>query len=213
MTISIECLALGPLPTNAYIVACAGRKEAIVVDVPPEGAERILAYLKQKDLNLKAILISHGHWDHFADAQALKQKTQAKVYAHKGDKMLLENPILMKPFMPWGLSIKALEVDDWLSGNETLDLLGLSFGVRHVPGHAPGNVLFYLPSCSCAFVGDAIFKRSIGRTDLLGGNPEELLRSIRNQIFTLPADTLLYSGHGPVTSVREEQIHNPFFKA
>lgn len=212
MDIAIDCLALGPLPTNAYIVANRQRKEAVVIDVPPEGAAPILEYMEQKGLRLKAILLSHGHWDHFADAQTLKNKTQAAVYAHTGDKFLYESPLLMKPFMPWGLKIQAVQVDTWLHGYETLGLIGLSFEVRPVPGHAPGNVLFYLPNHACAFVGDAIFRRSIGRTDLLGGDHEELLQSIRTQIFSLPGDTTLYSGHGPTTTVAEEQSHNPFLQ-
>ncbi len=208
----IECLSLGPLPTNAYVVYRRSSREAIVIDVPPEGAELILGYLDKKELGLKAILITHGHWDHFADAKALKDKTQAPVYAHEGDQMLLENPLLMKPFMPWGLAIQPLGVDVWLRGGECLKFLDATCIVRHVPGHAPGNVLFYFPDHASAFVGDAIFKGSIGRTDLWGGDHKALLRSIRTQIFTLPASTILYPGHGPETSVAQEKASNPYCK-
>ncbi len=208
----IECFPLGPLPTNAYMVSKPSSQEAIVIDVPPESVGPLLDYLNKKELNLKAILITHGHWDHFADAKALKDKTQAPVYAHEGDTMLLESPLLMKPFMPWGLQIQPLGVDLWLKGGECLKFLDTTSIVRHVPGHAPGNVLFYFPDHACAFVGDAIFKGSIGRTDLWGGNHKTLLHSIRTQIFTLPASTTLYSGHGPETSVAQEKASNPYCK-
>lgn len=208
----IECFPLGPLPTNAYMVSKPSSQEAIVIDVPPESVGLLLDYLNKKELSLKAIFITHGHWDHFADAKALKDKTEAPVYAHEGDTMLLESPLLMKPFMPWGLQIQPLGVDLWLKGGECLKFLDTTCIVRHVPGHAPGNVLFYFPDHACAFVGDAIFKGSIGRTDLWGGNHKTLLHSIRTQIFTLPASTTLYSGHGPETSVAQEKASNPYCK-
>lgn len=208
----IECLSLGPLPTNAYILAKPSTLEAVVIDVPPEGAEAILRHLDQKSLQLRAILITHGHWDHFAEAQDLKNKTKAPIYAHEKDKMLLENPLLMKPFMPWGVNIKPVKVDGWLGAVKRLDLLETRFELRHVPGHAPGSVLFYLPDYASAFVGDAIFKESIGRTDLWGGNHEELLESIHTQILTLPGNTKLYPGHGPVTTVDSEKANNPYCK-
>lgn len=208
----IECLSLGPLPTNAYVVYRRSNQEALVIDVPPESAGPLLNYLEKKELTLRAILITHGHWDHFADAKALKAKTQAPVYAHTGDRMLLENPLLMKAFMPWGLGIQPLGVDVWLEGGETLSLLDTTCAVRHVPGHAPGNVLFYFPDHACAFVGDAIFKGSIGRTDLWGGDSKTLAHSIRSQILTLPEATTLYPGHGPTTTVAHEKATNPYCK-
>lgn len=208
----IECFPLGPLPTNAYILAKPSSQEALLIDVPPESVGPLLDYLEKKELNLKAILITHGHWDHFADGAALKDKTKAPVYAHENDKMLLENPLLMKPFMPWGIKMQPLGVDVWLKGGECLSLLGTTCTVRHVPGHAPGNVLFYFQDYACAFVGDAIFKGSIGRTDLWGGDHKTLLHSIRTQIFTLPESTTLYSGHGPATTVAQEKAKNPYCK-
>ena len=106
--------------------------------------------------------------------------------------------------------LKAVKIEHWLTQGETLTALGTTIAVRHVPGHCPGNVLFYFAAAQAAFVGDALFKRAIGRTDLPGGSFAELERSIREQIYSLPGETVVYPGHGPATTVAEEMDENPY---
>lgn len=206
-----DILELGPLPTNAYLLqndAVPG--EAILVDAPPDALKKVGSILEDKHLRLTTILLTHGHWDHMLDAQALKEATNAKVYAHQGDRYFYENPESMSPFMLPGQSIQAVSVDHWVDHKEVLILLGEACEVRHVPGHAPGNVLFYFPQSSVAFVGDVIFAGSVGRFDLPLANEQQLFKSIYEQVLTLPEDTLLLSGHGPSTTVGREASCNPF---
>ena len=168
---------------------------------------------RSKNKALEAILITHGHWDHYADAQTVKNHTQATTYAHPADKTWLEHPLMMILHAPWGTKIHALKVDHWLNGQDTLTLLGQSVEVRHVPGHAPGNVLFYFKDLQSAFVGDALFAGSVGRYDLPGGNKETLYHSIKTQIYTLPDATIVYPGHGEPTTVIQEKTTNPYIRA
>jgi len=127
--------------------------------------------------------------------------------------ILIETPEVMKAFAGQEFKLEPLKVDHWLDVGEKLPALGAAAEVRWVPGHCPGNVLFYFKDQSAAFVGDALFKGSIGRTDLPGGSFETLARSIREQIYSLPDATKVYSGHGSPTTVGEEKKNNPYVRA
>jgi hydroxyacylglutathione hydrolase len=116
----------------------------------------------------------------------------------------------MERFMGERLNLRSIRVDNWVMQGDRLEALGESAEVRHVPGHCPGNVLFYFPTLHAAFVGDALFNGSIGRTDLPGGNFEQLEHAIREQIYTLPSETIIFPGHGPKTTVANERAHNPY---
>ena len=108
--------------------------------------------------------------------------------------------------------LEAVHIDHWFTDGETRSALGQTVEIRHVPGHCPGNVLFFFPGLSAAFVGDALIKGSVGRTDLPQGDFDELEQSIRAQIYTLPADTTIYPGHGPKTTVGAEKVGNPYVR-
>lgn len=211
-TLTVYDFPLGPLPTNSFVVVNKLDKKAIVVDLPPDGAAAISSYLESNCLDLEAIFITHGHWDHYAEAQILKDKYKVPVYAHKDDKFLLENPILMKPFTPWGLKIHALTVDKWVEDGDILSIWGTDILALHAPGHAPGSLVYFFKEYNFAFVGDVIFNGSIGRTDLIGANYNQLIESIKNKIYTLPDNTILYTGHGAATSVKVEKQSNPFVR-
>lgn len=206
-----DILQLGPLPTNAYLLFDdASPGEAVLVDAPPDALKEVQPILIAKHLSLSAILLTHGHWDHMLGAAPLKKATGAKVYAHQADRIFYETPQVMSPFMLPGLKAEPISVDHWVLHGQTLYFLGATCEVRHVPGHAPGNVLFYFPKSSVAFVGDVIFAGSVGRFDLPYADEDQLFKSIREQVLTLPEDTLLLSGHGPGTTVGRERLHNPF---
>lgn len=206
----IRTFELPPIGTNAFLVANPDNKRALLVDAPASALETIEPILEKENCTLEALLLTHGHYDHMIDTHAFN-KAGIPVYAHAADREWIENPMIQAMFMP-GILIEPATVDVWVNGFDVLDLIGYTIEVRHVPGHAPGNVLFYFPASKCAFVGDAIFAGGVGRPDLPGGDWDTLKASILGQIFTLPDDTVLYPGHGPATSVGHEKATNPYLQ-
>lgn len=202
---------LGILETNGFLLINEERGEAVLVDAPEGIAQCVAAVLEKRKLKLVALLLTHAHWDHIQDAAAI-QKMGAKVYIQRDDKGWVEDPSIMTSVIGRGLHIEPVSPDGVLEGNETLELMGETIEVRHVPGHCPGNVLFYLPAHKVAFVGDAIFAGSVGRTDLPCASWKVLKKSILEQIYTLPKDTVLCPGHGPDTSVAQESTGNPYVR-
>jgi len=213
----IEVWSLGPFETNAYLLSADNGKDCCVVDAPRDAARTLLPEIKKRGLKLTHLLITHGHWDHMCDAHAFAT-AGAQVLAHKDDQQMIENIEAyrsryesMMPFLTEG-DFHSVKVNQWLNQGDTFEAIGLSFEVRHVPGHCPGSLLFYSAQEKRAFVGDAIFKGSVGRTDLPNGNWNELLKSIRTQVYTLPDETVLLPGHGGQTTVGDEKKSNPYAK-
>jgi hydroxyacylglutathione hydrolase len=202
---------LPPLGTNAYLLAAPGRDDAVLIDAPPGAWAAIAPQLAKSKRKLAAVLLTHGHWDHMAEA-AECQAAGAAIYAHPDDREWIENPMMQADFMVDGIEIAPAKVDHFLTQGQILEVAGLRFEVRHVPGHAPGNVLFYSAEAKAAFVGDVIFAGSVGRADLPGGDWDILENSIRTQVYTLPGDTVIYTGHGPKTTVAKERASNPYVK-
>lgn len=207
--IDIQTFELPPIGTNAFLVASPEHKQALLVDAPGSAWTTIAPVLKKEGYALEALLLTHGHYDHIIDTHAFNQ-AGVPVYAHAADREWIENPMLQAMFMPGGIAIEPATIDHIVKSVDVLELIGQRIEVRHVPGHAPGNVLFYFPAAQCAFVGDAIFAGGVGRPDLPGGDWETLQASIQAQIFTLPEATVIYSGHGPATTVRREKLSNPY---
>jgi hydroxyacylglutathione hydrolase len=205
--VQIIAFELGPAATNAYLLLPPGRDEAVLIDAPPGAGAAIAPHLEGR--RLAAVLLTHGHWDHMGGAAELRA-AGATIYAHAADRTWIEDPGVQGAFMGMDLRIKPVTVDELLTPGQTLELAGLRAEVRHVPGHAPGNVLFYFPALGAAFSGDAIMAGTVGRTDLPGGDFEQLEKSIREQIYTLPGETVLCPGHGPATTVAEERAGNPY---
>jgi glyoxylase-like metal-dependent hydrolase (beta-lactamase superfamily II) len=202
---------LPPLGTNAYLLAAPGREDAVLIDAPPDAWTAIAPQLAKSKRKLAAVLLTHGHWDHMADAAAC-QAAAVAIYAHEADREWIEKPMMQADFMIEGIEIAPARVDHFLKQGQILEVAGLRFEVREVPGHAPGNVLFYSAEMEAAFVGDVIFAGSVGRADLPGGDWDILENSIRTQVYTLPADTIIYPGHGPATTVARERSSNPYVK-
>lgn len=203
----VKILTVGPIQTNCFIAWDEGHEECIVVDPGYEG-DRILLEVARLNLKVKYIYLTHGHVDHIGAAEFLKSSSGAEICAHHGDKFLmktgpLQAPLFgMKPFKPPGISRIVEEGDRIILGN-------LTFEVKYTPGHSPGSTS--LLTDGAIFVGDLIFMDSIGRTDLPGGDFETLLKSVREKIFSLPDETVIYPGHGPQTTVGREKKLNPFF--
>ncbi|RAP24846.1 MBL fold metallo-hydrolase [Candidatus Marinamargulisbacteria bacterium SCGC AG-343-K17] len=202
---------------NARILIDDSSKEAVIVD-PGGDVPNILAQLPN-DVTLKAIWITHSHIDHVSGVGALLNEFDQgsiDVVAHAEDKINRENLPLQSQMMQFPYSGEFDTTQD--CGHEDVLSLGqYNFKVLHTPGHAIGHVSFYCDNMTNEFnvpiciAGDALFRGSIGRTDLPGGNHQQLLDSIQTQLFVLPENTLVFSGHGPNTTIGEEKESNPFF--
>jgi hydroxyacylglutathione hydrolase len=209
MSINIETFILGPIHNNTYLVSDLESSQAIVID-PTYKSENVRNKIQSQSLSLAAIWLTHGHFDHFAGAAFLSQTSQppVKIGLHPDDMEMLRSG--------GGAQTFGFEIDNGFTPEIEFChgqnfILGKSiFEVRHTPGHSRGHVIFYCKEAGVAFCGDLIFKKSVGRSDLPGGDWSALLESIRSQIFTLPPETRLLSGHGPETSVKAEMQDNPF---
>lgn len=208
---NLYVLPAGPIQTNAYLLTLPARGEAVLIDAPGTVWADVEPLLKKDQCRLTELWLTHGHWDHTQGAAEVVRATGATVRAHADDRVLIETPEVMAAFLEDGITLEPVKVDHWVRQGERLAVLGTEAEVRHVPGHCPGNVLFYFPGA--AFVGDALFNGSVGRTDFPGGNFPQLERSIREQIYTLPEATVVYPGHGSETTVGEEKVNNPFVQA
>jgi hydroxyacylglutathione hydrolase len=211
--VKLHVLPAGPIQTNAYLLTSAERGEAILIDAPGEVWADVAPILEKEGCKLTELWITHGHWDHTQGGAEVVRATGAKVSAHLDDQVLIETPQVMRAFLDRGITLEPIKVDRWVTQGESLAVFGTTVEVRHVPGHCPGNVLFYFKQGGAAFVGDALFNGSIGRTDLPMGNHEQLLAAIKAQIYTLPAETVVYPGHGEPTTVGREMKTNPYVKA
>jgi len=207
---NIHVLPAGPIETNAYLLTEPARGEAVLIDAPGGVWADVEPILSEEKCRLVELWLTHGHWDHMQGAAEVVRATGAKVRAHADDRALIETPAVMARFLMPGMRLEPVKVDGWLQPGERIQAMGAAVEVRHVPGHCPGNVLFYFATGGTAFVGDALFAGSIGRTDLPGGDFDTLEKSIRGQIYTLPDSTKVFPGHGPDTTVGAEKQNNPY---
>lgn len=203
----VLCLTNGAFAQNCYIVADRAAGDAVLVD-PGQEAELFLRRLESERLTLRGIWLTHAHLDHILGVGRVVEATGAEIWMHPGDRRLYDAaPVQARTML--GEEIDPLPAPDHpLSHGDPLTVGSCGFEVRHAPGHSPGHVI--LAGDGVALVGDVIFAGSVGRTDLVGGDAPTLLRSIQEQVLTLPDDTVLYSGHGPETTVARERRTNPF---
>lgn len=196
----------GFIANNNYLLIDEDSKEAALIDCTDYISE-LGAVLKEYDAKLKYILLTHGHFDHIMGVPKIKQEFGAKVYLHKDDKELVDNSdefmisVGMQPF-------EHPEIDKYIDENEEIYLGKNKIQVIHLPGHTQGGVGYLVDGM--LFAGDSIFLESIGRTDLPGGNHKQLIESIKNKIFSLDGDTILYVGHGTNSTVEHEKKYNEY---
>jgi hydroxyacylglutathione hydrolase len=207
--LSVVPLTLGPVQTNAYLIADAATGEAAVVD-PAWDGQSILAEAQRRGWRIAHLWLTHAHFDHLGGAATVADALNPlpMVALHPDDYLLWR--------MEGGASLFGFRIDPGpeptveLAHGQVLRLGENTLEVRHTPGHTPGHVIFYSQADGLAFCGDVIFRGSIGRTDLPGGDFATLINSIRTQILTLPDETRLLSGHGQETTVGAERRDNPF---
>ncbi|HVF12821.1 MAG TPA: MBL fold metallo-hydrolase [Actinomycetota bacterium] len=202
-----EHMVVGPLQCNCYIVGDDQTKEAIVID-PGEDADRIVVALASHELKVKAIVATHAHFDHILGADLLRQSTGAPFYIHSQDQPLLE---WVGPSMVIFLGVQGVqapETDGTLDDGDQLSAGSVKLEVLHTPGHSPGSICLLAPD-QVLFSGDTLFAQGIGRTDLPGGDSDQLLTSIKQRLFAL-GEVPVLPGHGPATTLDRERSSNPF---
>lgn len=215
--LKLHVLPSGLIQTNAYLLTDAASGEAVLIDAPGKVWTKVEPILAQEGCRLTQLWLTHGHWDHMEGGAEVVRATGAKTVAHKDDQVLIETPQVMEErlvgMIGMRLKLEPVIVDRWVVDGERIDALGRDVEVRHVPGHCPGNILFHFATEGVAFVGDALFAGSVGRTDLPGGDTQTLLNAIRERIYTLPDATIVYPGHGGSTTVGREKQTNPHVRA
>jgi glyoxylase-like metal-dependent hydrolase (beta-lactamase superfamily II) len=206
--IRIETFVAAGFAENAYLAWREGEGTAVAID-PGGEADAMADTLASHELQLAAILLTHAHLDHIEGVARLVRGTGGPIYLHPADRPFYDHAQVQAE--QFGVRIdEPPPVDHGLADGDVLELAGLAIEVRHVPGHSPGHVIFYIAEAGSAFVGDVVFQGSIGRTDLPGGNFPQLVGGIRKRVLTLPTETVLYPGHGPPTDVGHERATNPF---
>ena len=204
----IENFVLGPVGTNCYIVSNEGIKECFLVDMaacPPE----LVNHIKNSGLTVKAVLLTHGHFDHIMGLDRFLEEFPAPVYACAAEKELLESPqlnsssgMLGQPYTFHGAQ--------YVKDGDLLDMAGMKIQVIQTPGHTIGGCCYYIADEQTLFSGDTLFRASIGRTDLPTGSMGALVRSVKEKILVLPDETRVYPGHMEETTVGYEKKYNPF---
>ncbi len=206
---NIRHLTVGLLQTNCFLLIEPTTKEAWIID-PGGNVGDVMAELAAANARLTRIINTHAHFDHVLAAPDIQQATGASFHLHQAEQPVLDySPIAVKSWLGWDWGPPP-QVESYLQHGQTLTMGSASLEIRHIPGHSPGSVAFIDHQGRQAWVGDAIFRENIGRTDLPGGNRRQLLQSIHDHIFTLPEDYTLYPGHGPFTTVGHERRYNPW---
>lgn len=207
----IKRMVLGGLENNTYIVVGNDRKTAVIVD-PAYEPERIVEFLSGQGLQLKAILITHGHFDHIGAVDKIVEHMNVPVFAHEEEAKIMSDPIknLSTYFTSRGIKAKAT---NFVTDKEHLDFgADLSFKVLIVPGHSPKGACFYNAKDEFLFTGDSLFAGSIGRTDYYNGDSHDLVQHIKERLLFLPTTTTIYPGHGKTSTIGNEKAYNPYLQ-
>lgn len=202
----IKQYVVGEVSTNCYIVINEETSECLVIDVGAS-ASKIALRMKQEGLQPKAILLTHGHFDHVSEAEELAKEFNILSYAYEGEEETLKD---MHKNASWMLGRDESYTADVYVKEEVLDLAGFQIQVLHTPGHTKGGCCYYFKEHDVLFSGDTLFAGSVGRTDLAGGSMSQIVRSIQEKLMTLPDETVVYPGHGQATTIKTERNENPY---
>ncbi len=199
---------LGPVATNCYIGINEETKECFIVDpatCPPE----FVSYIKNAGLTVKAVLLTHGHFDHIMGLDALLKEFSVPVYAHEAEREVLESEQLNSSASMLGQPY-SFSGADYVTNRQELRIAGFEILVIYTPGHTIGGCCYYIEKEKALFSGDTLFHGSVGRTDLPTGSMGQLVSSVRDKLFVLPDDTQVYPGHMEETTIGYEKKYNPF---
>jgi glyoxylase-like metal-dependent hydrolase (beta-lactamase superfamily II) len=198
---NIQVFPSGPFSTNAYVVSCAETGESAIIDPAPNSAGAIFKYCDEHHFTPKKIIITHSHWDHIADTSVLKKHFHSDVYVHP-----LDAPNLREPGsdgLPLMIAIEGVEPDKLLNEGDIVEVGNLRFAIIHTPGHCRGSICLYSKEHQTVFVGDTMFKGSIGNLSLPTSKEEDMWVSLP-KLAKLPPETKVYPGHGPTTTIGKE---------
>jgi len=209
MSLRVEVVQVTPFQQNCSIIWCSETLEGAVVD-PGGDTDKIIALIEKHQVNVTQILLTHGHLDHAGGAKELKRKLDLPIIGpHQADDFWLQG--IEKQSQSYGFAGgENCTPDEWLAGGESITVGNEKLDVYHCPGHTPGHVIFHHKNSGLAFVGDVIFKGSIGRTDFPQGNHADLIHSITTKLWPLGDQTRFVSGHGDISSFADERASNPF---
>lgn len=200
-------IVAGPFQANNYLLIDESTKKAVLIDASGDFSA-VKKYLDEYDATLEKVLLTHAHIDHIAGCYELQEKLGAKVFMHQDDKFLVDN--LKQQLEMFGLpEEKEPKIDGFVQDGEQIEVGEMNFKVIHTPGHSKGGVCYLMGNK--LFAGDTLFARSVGRTDLPGGDYDTLEESVTKKLFALDDDIAVFPGHGMSTNIGDERQSNPFF--
>ena len=208
-----KAFLFNPVGENTYLIWDEETKEAAIIDAGMSNNRENAAvseFITKENLQLKYALQTHMHFDHVWGLSYIKETYNLRPLCHAADEIIYSQAPEMTGMFRLSMNWNLPAIGQYIEEGEIIQLGKTSIQVLHTPGHTPGGLSFYIESDHIIFTGDTLFQGSVGRTDLPGGNLEEEINSIKTKILTLPSDTIIYSGHGPKSSVEWEKKHNPF---
>ena len=215
MSVLIKKFPVNPFPVNCFVIWDEETKEAAIIDPGyywEEERKIIKDFVESNSLKVKYILLTHMHFDHVISLSDIKDMTGASIMGNKNDEFLLANAARQAASFGLQINYKDVAIDKYLTEKDELNLGKNKIIIFEVPGHSPGSLVYYIPSSKILITGDVLFRQSIGRTDLPGGDYDTLINGIKSKLLTLPDDTIVYSGHGAETNIGYEKKYNSFLQ-
>ena len=206
-----QILPSGIISCNAVVLWHEQTRDAVLID-PTDDAKGVIAFARERELSVHHVLLTHGHFDHAADAERAMTEFSCPASVHDDDLSLYRDIPNHAPLFGLQVSPRTLPIGRIVAEQIIEFLPGYPIEVRHTPGHTAGSVAFCLANAAWTFAGDTLFNGSIGRTDLPGGSSKSIISSIRNRLYSLPDETLVIPGHGPTTTIGNEKRHNQFVR-